>query len=239
MGNTKADGTLFLLPREIRDEIYRYLVKGHYSVWQFVSTDCRTAVLRATNRTSHLAIFQVSKAIHDEATLIFYSESVFRYHIDMILNSTIFPPTPSLYRMMNIEFIFDCHHWSDAWYSTYGDGSEHDCKVALDVLSGLGGPRNTLMIKFKMSSSSFDEMLLGPFFGKLKALLGFRTVIVIVAPRVYLSIPKSERKESPSVVRKIEDNLVPTMGPATVSHVSINTFLKFHPLEHMRTRLSV
>lgn len=88
-GDPKHGGALFRLPREIRDVIYRRLVKGRYL------TDKRSAHSEGSDKEGsdsesdvdqnagpNLSILRVSKAVGHEAVEILYSDSVFRFPID-------------------------------------------------------------------------------------------------------------------------------------------------------------
>ena len=74
--NNPGLGTLCILPREIRDEIYRHLAKGHY--W----FKHNTGKITSRTKVPDLTLFSVSKATHDEISSLFYSESVFQFGHD-------------------------------------------------------------------------------------------------------------------------------------------------------------
>ena len=73
-------GTLFKIPRQIRDEIYRLLVKGRYLIiHESPPSDIKSTEPSAT---AYLAILRVSKAISHEALRIMYQESMFHYVLE-------------------------------------------------------------------------------------------------------------------------------------------------------------
>lgn len=107
LGDPGHGGALFLLPREVRDEIYRLLVKGRYLAKEPMdqyddpnggttnggksngeetndknkdNIDCEE--LLSEDEGPDFSIFRVSKFLSDEAKEILYSESVFRFVID-------------------------------------------------------------------------------------------------------------------------------------------------------------
>ena len=83
LGDPKNGGALFLLPPEIRETIYRFLVKDRYAVihsrlhWQLAIRGDPSMVVRP----KVLSILRFSKAVCGEATKILYSETVFRFAI--------------------------------------------------------------------------------------------------------------------------------------------------------------
>ncbi len=103
----ERQGTLFRLPRELRDKIYRYVVKGNYVIcsskcdssavghvlreaWEYMGLSEHELAREGSNPgvvlsyseqpyfISDLRVLCVSKAISDEAMAILYSESTFR-----------------------------------------------------------------------------------------------------------------------------------------------------------------
>ncbi|KAM0805747.1 hypothetical protein BDR22DRAFT_910397 [Usnea florida] len=70
------------LPREIRDEVYRLLVRDYIAAGQPPSGQSKANDYRVTATTSFkLAIFRVSKSISEEAMDIFYAESTFHFNM--------------------------------------------------------------------------------------------------------------------------------------------------------------
>ena len=105
LGDPSHGGALFLLPREIRDEIYRLLVKGRYladkplnysygggttnygkSNGEKINDENKDNIdgeeILSENEGPDFSIFRVSKFLSDEAREILYSDSVFRFTID-------------------------------------------------------------------------------------------------------------------------------------------------------------
>lgn len=93
LGDPSHGGALFLLPREIRDEIYRLLVKGRYLAHKPLNkcgrcneedsdsewSDCESEVIE--NDEPDFSILQVSKTLSDEAKETLYADSTFRFII--------------------------------------------------------------------------------------------------------------------------------------------------------------
>ena len=76
----KQGGLLFNLPPELRNEIYRYLVKGNYVLSG--PPKLLFEVAPVSRVRPHLNILLVSKTIRNEAMAVLYSESRFRIHIN-------------------------------------------------------------------------------------------------------------------------------------------------------------
>ena len=238
MENNRPGRTFFSLPQEIRDEIYRCLVKGRYhfdrhSIHKYTMMT-QNRVSRPSTKNPWPAIFQVSKATHDEATFIFYSESVFLYRMSWMYDLTTSPPAPESERMMKIEhdfFISSRHE-----YRSSGLEIEHTLKATLDKFTGLSRLRNTMAITFKTASPDIHEMLANHFFGRLKALVGFRTVIINIW-QMLEPITEEDRQGYDRIAQAMKEEMAMTMGSASMSHIGLNTYLEFHPLEHMRANL--
>ena len=244
MNKIKPAGIFFSLPREIRDEIYRHLVKGHYLFYQSPVDEVTTvlkAVLKTPFGSPNFAIFQVSKATYNEATLIFYSESVFQYQLDEIQSSITYPPGPAKNRMMKILLEFDNLSNYGQWYSPYRNETEHNLQATIDNFTGLSSVRTIIYIKLKVIFVDIHRMLDLHFFQRLKTLVSFRTVIVEVGPASGPASATGRKyhggEEYKSVAQAIEEEMVLTMGPASLSQVDRTTYLEFHPLEHMRANL--
>ncbi len=225
MNKIGPGGIFFSLPQEIRDEIYRYLVKGHHLFYQ--STFDFRAVLKTSTGSLNFAIFQVSKATYSEATSIFYSESIFRYQLDNIYSSITYPPGPAKNRMMKIQLEFDNLLLDERWHTLYRNEIEHNLQTTLGVFTGLGSLRTMLYIKYNSNSISHRTLSLH-FFQRLKALVSFRTVIVDVGPAFepFASETSEEDHDGEGdhggekykrVAQAIEKEMVHTMGPATLT----------------------
>ena len=238
MGDTKPGATFFSLPREIRNEIYRYLVKGCPYFWASPVSYYHVSPATALRDS---AIFRVSKAIYHEATSVYFSESTFRYDFSPYIPMKEIIRAPALERMMKIEFEFNCVSSAQRSYSPYGDEIENNLSVTLDKLTGLDSLRNTLVLDFRLLVHHLNDFLSGHLLRRLKALVGFRTVILDVGP---MSGPEFWNGQVPDwegykgITRAMIEEMVPTMGPATISQVGHITRLKFRPFEHMRANLS-
>ena len=160
---TKAEnpslGTLSILPREIRDEIYRHLLKSHFYLYH--------TSLRPRSRSPHLSLLSVSKATYNEASSILYSESVFQLHSAYI--PTWYLPEPTVRRMKKIEIVFDSWNYWSKWFAS-----------ELNELNIGRHPRDSLAIISRHGGMEWSETLLGLVSEELDAFKAFRTVSLIV-----------------------------------------------------------
>lgn len=251
-------GGLFSLPRELRDEIYRYLLNGRY-------LSIQSWMHHERSRPPHMAkmaIFRVSKATFDEATSVFYSESVFIHHIDLIQWSTGCLPSSVSSCIRNVEFDFDTlslYNTHDDWRSHYQTLSPHnihydwasynlesqevqdqiECTLnaSLDMFSGRSIHRNTILIKLQSWSPNIHQKLYEYLFRRLKALVGFRMVTVDAGPGPGIFDGEVRVKGYRNLGLRLKEELVPIMGPAIVRQVDLITCLEFHPLKHMQANL--
>lgn len=84
MGDPQHGGALFILPRAVRDEIYRSVVKRCYIIPICQGKICTAQIIADDNKFGmrkgrEFALFRVSKAISHEASEIWSSESSFSF----------------------------------------------------------------------------------------------------------------------------------------------------------------
>ena len=229
--NSPGLGTLATLPREVRDEIYRSLVKASYLFDKF-------GVFERSADTSGFAIFQVSKAVNHEANSIFYSESAFFFYLNRGLPRIILPSAPLTNRMMLVVVNIDESYCFEDSSSSWRQRIHDNLKTTVDRFSGLSVLRNTLLIRLNLTSPDLDCLLSDHFFERLKACVGFRTVLLVAEPLFAIKNNHANMERYERFVWAVKERLTSTMGSATVSRVNLKIHLFFHPLEHMRVNLS-
>ena len=249
------------LPREIRDEIYRLLVKGdHIAAGQ--SKRCKT------KRTSpKLAVLQVSKLINEEAMDVFYSESTFHfnmYHenIEGRESTALFAPPAAIDRMMNIDInikmddlqVYLDDDGSAALFDRYVKRRQI-WSTAMNCITRVESRRNTIWIRCR--SCSFDITTKMPrwMYTSLGLLSQFRTLVVVLSPPFLArisdkGIPHGTDKSAEHLetlelnMEAIKNWVQRTLGPAVTSHThqpghhQYATMLEFHPQEHLSKILS-
>ena len=225
----KHSGALFLLPREIRDEIYRLLVKGSY-----LDT---TSLYRLSGKEFNdhkdvqpdFAILQTSKGIGREATEILYSESVFRFVITAVFYETKIL-SPDLDRMkrlapmiQNVILDIDSFFMPNVNYEASMD-------FAIQIFGGRDIERRSLLVRMLCCSKYFSKgMGLPRTCQQLSAFEGFRATTLQVLPASYLlllpplSIPSIDmatkirkmKRFLTRITQAVAEELVPVLGPAT------------------------
>ena len=190
------------LPREIRDEIYRLLVRGDYIAaghpplgHSKSKSKLRSKDYRTTATTSlKLALLRVSKSINEEATDIFFQESTF--HFNMYHGSdegrdftVLFASRDAIYRMMNIdiniemddlEFYLDSTRL-DTLFAQY----EERRQVWIILMRSINrGETRHKKICIRCRSCSADITTKMPrwCYAGLGRLSQFRTVVVVLSP---------------------------------------------------------
>lgn len=186
-------GTLSILPRELRDEIYRHLLNGHYYTYN------TSFPLTTRSPNPDLSLFLVSKAAYDEGSSIFYSESVFQLGFDNLRNyydqfretGQAKPPSDRIVRRMRkIEVAFNCWNWGPKY-----------CAYQIIKLNVARYPRDSLTVITKVGGLEFGETLLGHVSEELDAFRSFRTVTLKVKVE---TPPRSEAAEEHYVTRVIK-----------------------------------
>ncbi|CAF9909894.1 MAG: hypothetical protein ALECFALPRED_006102 [Alectoria fallacina] len=244
----KQGGMLFILPRELRDEVYRYLVKGTYLVGgqpDGISKDTHSEgkCLKTVEKCLYLDVLRVSKVISDEAMAVLYSESTFRIDVfSKNQKAMLSLERESVDRMMNIELnvavslqvLFELHGLSlgRAIQRIFGD--------ILGRINRTNTIRNTLCVKYRILSSNIKEALPCFMYWKLDLLIRFRMVIVKLSPELVMFQPPSpedvisivngkaiaKTKKSKDILKNLEAKIMTiekqlgrALGPAVVGHL--------------------
>ena len=205
--SSTAPQTGFLsLPREIRDEVYRLLVRGDYIAAgqppltrpnpKYKSkSKSKSKYYRTMATTSlKLAVLRVSKSINEEATDIFYQESTF--HFNMYHGSTegwdttvLFASRDAIYRMMNIdidiemddlEFYLDSTRL-DTLFALYEERRQIWITLMRSITRGKTR-RKTICIRCRSCSSDITTKMPKWCYTGLERLLQYRTVVVLLSP---------------------------------------------------------
>ena len=192
------------LPREIRDEVYRLVVRGDYiaagqpplgqskskSKSKSKPKDCRTTATTSLK----LAILRVSKSINQEATDIFYQESTF--HFNMYHGSAegsdttvLFASRDAIYRMMNIdidiemddlEFYLDSTRL-DTLFALHEERRQIWITLMRSITRG-ETRRKTVCVRCRSCSSDITTKMPKWCYAGLGRLSQFRTVAVVLSP---------------------------------------------------------
>ena len=229
LGNPKYGGALFLLPREIRDYVYRDLVKGHYLGPTRLPRYNSNGIDLVLNFVKpDFSILRVSKIIGSEAKETMYSESVFR----LIISSDTFQdwvPRPDHDCMRNVvplmkNVVLDVETWSLDMVDRMGQ-LEYD--ILIPILRGSDSRCQDLRVRMLgCSQFSLQGNKVANFCHQLKAIHGLRAVTVEVLPMYwmvdahhyyYLDDPdkgRSTRQLVSRITRAVAKELEPAFGPA-------------------------
>ncbi|CAD6568542.1 MAG: hypothetical protein ASARMPRED_001855 [Alectoria sarmentosa] len=244
----KQGGMLFNLPRELRDEIYRYLVQGTYLVGgqpdrKSKDTHSEERYLKTVENSLYLDVLRVSKVISDEAMAVLYSESIFRIDVHFKNDNAMLPlERESVDRMMNIELnvTVSMQVLFELYGLSLGRAIQRIFGYILDCIKRTNTIRNTLCVKYRILSSNIKQAL--PFFmyWRLDLLTRFRTVIVKLSPELLMFQPPSPKdvisivngkaiaktKKSKDILESLEAKIMDiekqigrALGPAVVGHV--------------------
>lgn len=170
-------GTLSILPRELRDEIYRYVFKGYYCFYnRYIESRDWTPGVMSEARTikPDIALLFVSKATYDEFSRIFWSESMFQFNFKRP-NNLDYLSELVLRRMMKIELVYG---WE------YGQKCQDR---AVKMLNSEGTLRDSLTITSDIGLLEHCEMLVGHLSKELEAFKSFRKVTLNVNLDKYAS----------------------------------------------------
>ena len=243
-------GTLAKLPREIRDEIYRYLVKGVYHLRQPLPFVVYPSQLRNRRRFDPAAL-HLSKTIHHEAAEVFFSESSFAISL-FYTKSMIKIPQQSFDRMMSIRLLVRCDERDlnndnmEIWEATIQqlNSAKHirrDIHVVFDIHSSL--KFTTVPSKIFYSSRSLTRYRV--VFLEAEMAFGQASRDTRGSPAVE-EVIKICNEKSDLLIAAVMKDLEPSLGPATLHHQTsqipsvyqgykYSILLEFHPHEHMET----
>ncbi|KAM0797653.1 hypothetical protein BDR22DRAFT_824094 [Usnea florida] len=240
LGDPSYGGALFTLPREVRDEIYRFVFRKRYIM--YITRPGSDDPVPSTGK-HELAILQVSKAINHEASDILYADSVFRFSMNFNLFKVSSAPAHLANRMTNVELDLKS-------YSHYCEHTDSTFYAATAGFANTNIRRNHLHIRFFECRPLVVTRLLTHLSKALNACISFRTVhveVVSVCPRYlegreelfmdlfgFFGDPQKIQKETTITIgQQILDILTPTLGPAeTTVRGDVNCYI-WHPQDYL------
>ena len=236
---TRQGGMLLSLPRELRDMIYRHVVKRTYVLYS------QPRLIWIGNRQSYLSpnlgILRVSKTISGEAIAVLYAESTFRIYLHFEQDQARqLSSIPALERMMNIELdvkvdprTVEClGSMRQIWIATLG------------CISCTNNIRKSLHVRWRRTFSElsiwsdFDVVTPEWMFRKLKSMTRFRTIVLQnFAHNIDTSDRNLKSLFNKSEATAIINHLTRALGPAdsvsSPGHPQCAVSLTFHPQRHM------
>ena len=255
------DSIMVKMPRDIRDETYRYLVKGSYILYRppyLVSTARDKAIrdggnLEIDHVGPNFGILLVSKAINLEAMRVLYTESIFESWLDFGEYRPYTHHANGITAgMMKLKFniigLGDRSHlrfFPEARSRAYLKNMEDICRTTIDHFTGTEITRNYIHIIFH-PTIELESELTSPLFCSLENLSGFRTVRIDLLPSsftVETYDPQLAINHNTRVMQAVRARLEPALGPAVLQHFkNPNDFdyygyLIFHPHRYMAEKL--
>ena len=230
--NPQNGGALFILPRELRDKIYRLLIKDKY----YVPTPhcCRSG----PRDGSDLTIFRVSKAINYEATETWLSESLFLFVMPLraevpMIPLAVFCPAKTMSRMKTIKF--DLLETNELLYcGGFAPMDSIDTHVAPFTEAHIERKCVTVQLQCAVSDSTIVNTTLSLIWDVLKAMTGFETLVVKirnVGP--FISAEHLIIEHLHQIGQSAKEILEPALGPATKDHGFLTVDLTFHPSKYL------
>lgn len=171
-------GTLSVFPREVRDEIYSYLV-GKGSVYEYylqLKPYIRKKWLPAMGGGNLLILFpvvQTSKCIRREALTCLTTRSMFEF--DFRSQSPSPSDIPFLDHLLNITYTATMNR-------KFGDYDGHSKLSAgpLPLFAGNESPRNLCIVRLSSCARDIGFHMDSPLFSAVSRLTGFKEVRILL-----------------------------------------------------------
>ena len=231
-------GKLFDLPLELRDEIYRYIVKGTYVDPRWESSEPNRII---GHGSGNFGVLFVSKAICEEALAVLYSESTFRILLQFTKEEAKWLSSRRIsQRMMNVEL--DVTPQDDMPLNN----KRKIWKEAIRCINRPNTIRNTLRIRCRPCSSDISDPMPEWMCHGLQSLTRFRTVIMELPRDLYFKSEIYPRVKDEHIFEELENRMEAiekylrhAFGPATVKppygcgYRWQTRTLTFHPQVHL------
>lgn len=227
MDISESLGSMSALPRELRDEIYSYVLpRGHTLFWQENQESNYLPIGRFLSNSfqplhspgSNLALLCLSKNIHEEATPLLYSQN----------NFVFFPPSPVSQKpaklprgaiadcITSVEFHLILEDVYEQWTTDTEEAREYHARVSFGALlpgsvalfTGRHVRRRSALIKVEPRAwfSHATHIIPSPLFAAFGLLTGFQKVTVrIYASAMYFCPRKSMGDDEIAYWSQMED----------------------------------
>ena len=244
LGDPKHGGALFKLPREVRDKIYRLVVRRRYI---FYITRPRTGDPYPSRGTHELAVLQVSKAINYEVSDILYAESVFRFSMFFSKYKVSSVPGHLANRMTNVEIHFQGLTFGALFvsYARLHRNTDAMWDAATAGLASTDIKRNHLNIRLFNCCPGMMTVLSSSLSKTLNAFIGFRTVLIelvsvcvtdlerVRSTVIEESFKVLQKQMTITMAQQILDVLTPTLGPAEAAVPGDVSCYVLHPQDYL------
>ncbi|KAM0804165.1 hypothetical protein BDR22DRAFT_921707 [Usnea florida] len=259
-------GRLGILPRELRDEIYRHLCNQDYH-FDGVVLPCRewTPTGHSSTWPSIRNMVTVSTAIRRELLAIFHANAVFEFDVPIgrVSKTRTRNDIPFVDHIKNVRWIIYLWVMSDTSCNKYNIPYEHLNQRISELTSGISlftGPdisRKSCVIELQFCTPRAIQILQSPFFNGIKLLTGFKTVEIKLLAEKKDWCPKdaltyggeSESFRDRAAGFKMFQNAVltalePSLGPSIVTgwngqtRFNLTWELTFHPSDYVQSKKS-
>ena len=249
-------GLLGKLPREIRDEIYRHLVKVSHQFLRPYTDGIPTdgpLEKEIKQRKLDTTILRLSKAIKHEAMTMYLSESTFVGHIDTVKCVGILSK-PQLDRIKKIELyvvVGSSEVYRVAGFLQAYFDRRYGWRTMMKKVCVTDRIRKSILVAFKIICSPICTTLSEDMLQNLRLLVNYRTVVISLTP-----VPRctdspnssdSRMQELETYTEDVKHSLKPTLGTATTSLTSElkidrqiiwTSRLEFHPQDFIAKKLN-
>ena len=198
-------GTLSILPRELRDQIYSIYLHAHGllyhpNAWLDDQTWCGKS-------SQGLSIMRVSKAVHAELLSILCSKGLLK--IDHFVFSLKKQPShlPVAKDVCNVSIFLDCAFFSPRSLSSVSGGS-------VCFFTGTSKMRNSCVLHFRRCTPKARLIRQSPLIHAISQLTAFKTVQLVFTPKDpgWITRSRPQNDDLETLVREISRALEPTLG---------------------------
>ena len=223
MGSERTEGTLFQLPREVRDKIYSHCFGKSYRVfWSFYHDE-----FDSIESYADFAILRTSKALSSDAKSVLFRRSVsqaitFRYNIAFRYPEFSTPPVKEITdRMMNVELYVSLSQKEDSylggdWYPDIV--MDPICEATVDHFASTAIVRDKMLIRLAVTGLDGYENIVvfikTRFFQTLKNLKGFQKLTILL--NIWTWYEDKETREDQKGVQEVSAELEPRLGPCQI-----------------------
>ena len=206
-GGERPKLSLFDLPREIRDQIYGYLVRDTYEIVPTLGPGRR----HQSDDFRHLPILQVAKRVNWEAMQSLQRRSWFIYRMpDWPFYRRLYDTTITRY-MMNVQIVIDRNtlrrNLNSVFWWFAGTKIERQTFVVLV-------PIYSLILRNSMDPTLWDDFI--KHLQLIKLLTGFKTVVVQANLKRFYYLRRGKTANDEYCTKLLTDILVfsePELGP--------------------------
>lgn len=233
-------GTLSILPRELRNQIYSHVCSPsyYYTTWYDKSRMTDRQIWYGESEDS-LSLL-VSKMMHAEYRSVLYSDGLFEIDRFAFSNKIQRNYMPFVNDICNVSILLDLDHPYERRISPSYEGQRISSIRAEPVSYFTSGSRMRRKCRLELRNYSQNALLLlqSPLIRAISRLIGFKTVQLVFSTKPKYWDKDMEPYESlKTIIHGISCALEPALGSFTVHADSDepypwSQYVKFHPHGH-------